>query len=175
MGMFLSFSILFIWNHLTNYHFRDNKKTISGPQISFWQEQIRRMVKALNLIYAVILSNRIQDSILFHENGVYKAKLSNFSQIFLISPIIITKGYTSICSVHEICHSIHLYATCILLYNMHQFCLHVINKDVNFIEEEDTVEWRKEMRRRERGWGQEGNVLWDGRLTKSKTLFVKGE
>ena len=145
--MFLSFSILFIWNHLTNYHFWDNKKTISAPQISFWQEWIRRMmVKALNLIYTVILSNRAQDSILFHENRVYKAKANKFYPILLISP------WSSPRDAHLfVLPLLPLYTKCSLLYLMHQFWLHVINKDVNVIEEEDIVEWKKEIRRGERG------------------------
>lgn len=171
MGMSLSFSILFIWNHLTNYHFWDNKKTISGPQISFWQEQIRRrMVKALTLIYAVILSTEHKIASFSMKTGFIRQSYQVLAKFSKSPPSSLQKD------IHPwICHSIRLYAKCIPLYNMHQFCLHVINKDVNFIEEEDTVEWRKEMRRRKRGWGQEGNVLWDGRLTKSKTLFVKGE
>lgn len=92
------------------------------------------MVKALNLIYTVILSNRAQDSILFHESRVYKANANQFYPILLIST----------CSSERDAHLLVPYMMAALssVCRMYQVCLHVVNENVNFIEEE--IEWNEE-------------------------------
>jgi hypothetical protein len=50
------------------------------------------MVKALNLIYTkLFLSNRTQDSILFHENRVYKTETIDFYPNLPLNLPMITK------------------------------------------------------------------------------------
>ena len=103
------------------------------------------MVKASNLIYTeLFLNNRTGDSILFHENNINKTETqyppkSSPKSSHDHQKLAVYSLYTSTLPYILISPSTKMYF--VLQYA--PSLLHVTNKGGRFIEEEDTVEWKR--------------------------------